>query len=89
MAKLIRSSAPDVIILDIRGDPTIGSGFIVVPQRWADRWDRAMDFEPDSRLAIALEVLLNVVIVHQLAHWLSAYEGPHALLEKFYSPVFI
>jgi hypothetical protein len=90
MAKIIRIRAPNIVILDIRGHadilhPTIGSGSIVVPQCWADRWDRAMDFEPDSRLALALEAYLKVVIVHQLAHWLSASEGPHTLLESFHS----
>ena len=44
-----------------------------------------MEFEQDSRLALVLETILKVMLVHQLGHWLSALEGSHSLLEGFHS----
>jgi hypothetical protein len=90
MAKLIRSTTSNIVIVDVHGivdlrHPTNSARSIVIPEYWADTWDRVMEFEPDSLLALVLEAILKVMLVHKQAHWLSALEGSHTLLEGFRS----
>jgi hypothetical protein len=72
---------------DVRHSMVRGS--IVIPDNWADRWDRVMAFrvEPESRLALVLEAVLKAIIVHQLTHWLSHFAGSYTLLEGCRLPI--
>jgi hypothetical protein len=87
MLQLIRSTAPNIVILDLESDadvyhPSV-KGSIVIPEFLAVRWDRVMVFEPESRLALVIEAILKGIIVHQLAHWLADLDGSLSLLESY------
>jgi hypothetical protein len=83
--ELLRNAASNIVVLDmpegIDVRRSMVKGSIVIPELWADRWDRVMEFEPKGRLALVLEALLKTIIVHQLAHWLADIDAPHSLLD--------
>ena len=85
MVELLRSTAPDIVVLDMPDNTDLRhpmvKGSIAIPDCWADRWDKVMGFEPKSRLALVLEAVMMAMMVHQLAHWLADLDGPHSLLE--------
>jgi len=79
MATLLCDPPPDIVVLD---QPMDGYGahirrpgmwsFFCMAKHWVQRWLRVVEFEPGERLALAIETILRVTIIHELGHWMTS-----------------
>ena len=72
---LFRDNPPDLFVLEqpiqaygihLRRQP-----YICIGKYWVDQWTLAMKFDPNRRLALALDTVIRATLVHELALWIS------------------
>jgi hypothetical protein len=84
---IIRNNPPDLLILDQPVQAGYGLHlrqpgrwpYICVTKFWFDQWTLAMAFDPNRRLALALEAVLRATLAHEFSHWIFTLVSKYPL----------